>query len=113
MDFVAQGAEHASQLDERGPADPLDGPQAFGRGVLGFELGFAGLGLDDHQGDAVGHHVMDVPTDVRPLLGGSGLGLRLAAAPQFLGLLGELIDQSIARPDDPAGQPEAADQGHR
>ena len=92
----AQHLEHAAHLGQGGSAGRFDRLQRplRGRGILVDDSPGAG-GLDDHDADVVGDHVVQLPGDAGSLLG-HGLGRLLL--PLALELHGPVFQLPRVRP---------------
>ena len=58
----------------------------------------------------MGHDVVHVASDPRPVLCGASPCLCLTAEPQLLGLFDQPLQEPVAGPDDPSGEPEPSDE---
>jgi hypothetical protein len=109
---VAQHTEQAAHLYERLAPGRLDRAQyllAVSR-LFGLREALGRLRLYHHHAHAVGHHVVQLAGDARPLLCNSGPCLFHALALEYRGALQELLGLVSAAAHPPAEGPHARDE---
>ena len=109
---LAQHPEDVTELLERLPAGLADQGGLLGGGRVG-QRHLQRPGVQDHQADPVGDHVVHLPGDAGPLLGPGPLGVEQLLPLQALGLAAQVPDQRPADPDPQAEQDRHPDDQHR
>lgn len=98
-----QHAEYLAQLVQRLPADLADEPDLAG--VLAIRhADFQGSGVDDHQADPMGDHIMHLPGDPRPLFHTGLRRQQVLLTFEAFGLLPQVQHHRPPRPHIHAGQ---------
>ncbi len=103
---LAQDAEHAAQLRQGAAPGLLHRCERAARALgVAVEHRLGRLGLHHHDAEAVGHDVVHLARDARPLLGRRRPRLGLARALGALGALGQLRGAAVALVEREADQP--------